>query len=423
MSTTKTTRRIYRGEDRQFSGSGPETVYRWGFALDSSRTGNENPNWRQNILDNKNATTALTGVLKTLKVTPMEASGIWTSGSQKYKNYLSGTFLGDPLTWNSISVPALTRTLMINEAQAKARTYASRRLAKYQDPFKGSQETLGELRETVRFLRHPLQTLTNLTRNMAKSIEGARNAKGRAQTLAIKNLGEAVLEFNFGIAPLVSEIAEIKNVIEDHLLEFREKNRVYGMSSDYVVTSFNGADSGTGFWAWDKTVTTQAKAECFIHFGILIEKLLTHDQLLDKIPDELLKLETVPSLLWEFTPLSVFVDYVVNVGDIITAATQATGAVSYNSESTVLTMTKTYTNSRIRSTSANMKVTSVLSEGSTILTTRSVDRVGGSLGIPPMVFHLPGSNISYMNIAALIASANFKPVNHIRLPKAYANGF
>lgn len=417
MATTKTTNLVWRGADIIKDGTSVETRTNRFYNYSSTRTGNENPNWRQNILDNKNATTALQGVLRTFRVTPMEARGTYTFGGNKWDNYLTGPHLGTSMqAWaTTMTVPALTKNLQIAEAQAKARTYASRRLAKYQDPFKGAQETLGELRETVRLLRHPLDTFTKLTKNMAQSIEGARKGRGRSRDLAIKSLGESVLEFNFGIVPLVREIATIKDIIEDHLLEFREKNRTYGRSSVYTTTSFSST-AGLGLYQWDTTVTIEAYAECFIHFGILIEKLLTHDQLLNKIPDELSKLETLPSLMWEFTPMSVFVDYVVNVGDIIQAATQATGAISYNSESNVYTLSKSQVHSRLRTSTAGATIIPTV-YSNVILKERSVNRVGGNLGIPPMVFHLPGSNISYMNIAALIASANFNPKNHVRLQR------
>lgn len=407
---TKTSTTFYRYKDI-VSDVTPEVVTNRSRTLYAERTGVEMLDYKQRIIDRKNATTPLTAFRDTVSTAQqLRATGVYGTSYQR-PAYIQGLFVGDPQGL-TIEMTANERKQLGDEAKALARTYAFRRIQKYQDPFNGARETLGELKETILLLRHPLHTMANVTKSFAGLIERNRR-HGPKSDRAIRASGEAWLEYNFAVAPLIKSIADIREqILYDRLDDFHIKQRVFVGDEAVQKTSTSVSPSNAlgGYWNCSKEVTVVKRAECFIHFGMLFDKLLSHEQLIYNMDDTLLDVQTIPSLAWELTPLSVFVDYVVNVGDIISGAMTSQSAISYASETVVYT-----TETRIKTWNPNSPYSSgvkdikTLQTGLFTLKRRRIERVGGSIGIPPMIFSLPGSNIKYMNIAALVASVNFGP--------------
>lgn len=390
-------------------------------ALPWYRNGADLPNYKQIIIDGGNATTALTA--QRVNVASFnQGSFIAKKGTSKVydiENTLCGLVyptMGNPL----LTVPAL----LVQDAQAQARTHALRKIRDLQTPFQAGVFG-GEARELLRFLRSPLSQSFKLTESFFKAAKRMPQAfkKSADRKAAIINKGEKYvnnitkdmsdlwLQYRFGILPLVQDMKSIIELLKDKVdVETHFKNRTYGSSSTAtttVNTNFGIATNMRGI----RSLTIENKAECFIHFGVMWELLNRAEEFHTRVADNLDSIEEVTITAWELLPFSFLVDYFVNVGDIISSSLTPQSTVNYSSESVVRTQIQQLALSDFRNIgsgeSANNGVI-VKSLPHVTVKIRRVDRVGGSIGVPPMIFHLPGSNIKYMNIAALLSSLNLR---------------
>lgn len=118
--------------------------------LFEERIGNELPNWKAKLLNRENATTSLTAFRDTV-VDKIELSAFGIYGAAGTRSYIRGPWVGNPAAID-ISTTSPVYAQLKNKAIADARTYAWRIVNKYQDPFNGARETMGELRETIELL-------------------------------------------------------------------------------------------------------------------------------------------------------------------------------------------------------------------------------------------------------------------------------
>lgn len=382
------------------------------------RNGVDNPFYKQLIQDNKDATTALTAQKVSVKSFRQGYySGIYRFNNRPVFSSRCGFQYPDP--GNPLSIPILT----VQRAQAQARSHAFDKVRKLQTPFQLGVFG-GELREVIQLLRNPLAQSIQLTKDLVRAKALLRNsfptqaaykaAKAGKSTRYVDNIVKSMsdlwLQYRFGILPLISDINDILALAADKSEEvLRTKGRTYG-ASEYSTSSvtFPFLDMGT-----TGTLNTNIvyKAECFIHFGLLYDRLNRHEEFSGRILDNFDSFEEVAITAWELIPFSFLVDYFVNIGDIINASVTTDCMMSYTSESTVRTIISQHSWSDIVAYPNGSNTTDKLlikSIPHITLQNRHVTRVGGILAIPPLSFSLPGSNIRYMNIAALAASLNIR---------------
>jgi len=371
----------------------------------SSRTGNELPRHAQLIRDGGNATTALSAFQESV-VLDRKFDTVYgvLNDNRLFKDHYLGWQLApfrNPLTTVSASD--------IAKAQAQARTYAFNKINKLQAPFQ-SQAFLGELRETLQLVRHPTESLKKLTFDFAKVTlairrqlnnyaEGHRKFPTREFERLVRSASNAWLEYRFGALPLVYDINNLVGIAARLAeIDAREKNRTYGkVESSTTTVEPSVALNGTGIRVRRETTKINT-AECFIHFGVRLEKLIDLESFHVRLEQSATDLRQIPLTAWELTPFSWVVDYFVNVQDVLASTLTSQTAVSYSSESTVLTCTDVVMISNVHG------VKSAVVSGPlpyTVVKRRNVSRVGGSLAIPPVTFTLPGSNTKFMNLAAL----------------------
>jgi hypothetical protein len=362
------------------------------FPLVSSRTGSESKNFRALIAAQVNATTDLSASRETGKV----SIGSFTLRHKPgYESPVSGSCMTPSLTSTGLAVTQA----MKDGAKADAIKYFNNQILKYRSPFNG-QIFLGELRETIRFLRNPLETSLRLGHAFEKKLA---KAKRSGLTSAVS---DTWLEFRFAILPLLSDTFTILNTIEKVALEkdviritsYGERNTL-SSSSDVVQPV-----SSTYFW-YLKDV--EQKAQCFIKAGLLLAKLDTARKGIDKLKDSMLDFELLPSTLWELTPFSFLVDYFFNIGDIVGTPLSGYDALSYYSLSEVqsVKVSVRYSHHQVANPSVFSSL-EIASPTSWVYEKRQVQRTGVASAIPPITFSLPGSSIQYLNIAALIAKFN-----------------
>nr|UJQ85969.1 MAG: putative maturation protein [Leviviridae sp.] len=195
-------------------------------------------------------------------------------------------------------------------------------------------EFLGELSKTKDMLRHPLRGLMDLGNELIarasrdpcrlqRSPRGYRKCRRRAERLARKqnreipaSVGSAWLEFQFGARPLVGMISDIA----DQLTDFQEPElkRVGFIHDAETASSSIKVGTDVNFCAVRYSevhkTTVSYKLRCQISREGNIEK-----GSVAQFRETGFAWDSLVPTAWELLPLSVFIDYVSNIGDLISA--------------------------------------------------------------------------------------------------------
>lgn len=352
--------------------------------LESTRVGSELPNHRAKINSKVSATTELHAFRRTAKYVAGYFKGVDERGRR-----VQDTKFGYTL---SLLVPDPVSSALIDAAVAKCTSRYFSSLAERRRAFAG-QQFVGEIRETLKLLRHPFSLGTK-----ALSLFLIRSKKKNA-TKRLSTVGDMWLEVRFGLLPLMSDITDVMEALRSKATEERVDNlRCYGAaesSTSEVKTMSNiyGLNY-VGEWQYVK------KAECIIRYGYLTHLLDAHEVQMRLIQESFLNMRDIPGTAWELTPWSFFIDYFVNVGSIIEAMFESQENIIWTSKSVVRTSTSSVVIPRIASFNGLSK--DMFLPGRCSITDRFVDRSTAPIGIPPLVFSYPSSNVRLANTAALL---------------------
>lgn len=374
--------------------------------LERKRVGIELPGWSAKIRSKEvNATTPLDaseGILQ--GYSPGSVSVIRSNGAVFKQLGFSDS------NWNPPQVTAAQELVLdalqrSSEATALGKAYS--KIQGVMNPF-GASVLLGELKETIGFLRSPLEqsiklskALTGAMRGNTKTISSILKGKNIYQSNANLKLAKAyassLLELRFGILPLVNDsiaILELAQTIaaRNNILTFR----TYGVSesSATVISTYQPSL----YAKCTQEVTTEYKVETIIRFGI--KEVIDGDgSVYDYTKRSLLDLANVPEVIWELTYLSWLIDYFVNVNDVLASVTTSTRSVIWQSKSVIRTKT-------VRSVLRNWQGANggIITDSSNQVTTvsfRSVKRTNDALTIPSVVLRVPGYK-QLQNVAAFL---------------------
>jgi hypothetical protein len=182
-------------------------------------------------------------------------------------------------------------------------------LANVKDPDVQGLIFIGELKETLRFLRRPLATLgKNFKRYQRRARHSKRKGATKARTL-FEFLSENWLAYRYGIMPLVLT-AEDAVVACRRLGEkpHRYTARGYAQDDADLTEMSSGA---TSLYNWNLTHYTSRAYS--VRAGVIYEMNMR-----DSFGVEY---DQIPAALWEIIPFSFVVDWFANVGEFITAIT------------------------------------------------------------------------------------------------------
>lgn len=344
------------------------------------REGNENPNWKQIIADGGNATTNLVAYQDSVS----ESSGIWkgTKNGQKYSSKRQALELD---VGTLVFAPPRD---IVSEAKAAATTKAYSIINRLLSQLQG-QVFLGELQQTVRLLKNPFAQTVRLMNALA----GMRKRSG-------VEFAKSWLEFQFGMKPLLSDIDAIMGLINETIERNSRKSfRAYGEANDEQTTVTFISGDIKGFTQRIER-SKQWKSQYIIRFAISQEFLEMANERKTDWRRQFDDVSAIPITAWELVPFSFLIDYFVNVSDIIQAAVTSTTGVTFWSNSSI----RTHIDRRIASTDIASPGCIITLNIPRVITNqrRWVNRDGTALGIPSVQFSLPGSNIRYLNIAALL---------------------
>jgi len=222
-------------------------------------------------------------------------SGNLTHG--QYNNYMP--YIGQPL-------PPLQWNNLVDIAKQHA-------LASVDSTPTAFMEDLGEIRETIQFLKNPIHGLQRLTDTFIKNkrtIQGIRNKLERAQALA-----ELWSTYRFAVQPLLRSMVDLLELLAHEKPSRPKRQRASGRSKDSSEST-----EPTIYRA-----TPIQYNQVYKYEALGYRELNAHATILYEVSNPLadwryllgLRLKDMPTVAWELLPLSFMVDRLINIRGMI----------------------------------------------------------------------------------------------------------
>lgn len=288
----------------------PPLFVDFSFRLDNSRDGVQNPNWRRQIVNGENATTAMIARKHIIAGECPSFTGVVTYGGGNDWDY---TWTGGLFTsFDPLNLPGMAA------ARARCESRASlnlRKKAKEKITVFTGAVFLGELRETLAAIRNPLRSLIQHTERYLTSAK--KLAKAKAAGDALRN---EYLAFTFGWGPLASDVDSAVQLYE-RLSGAQPNEKVYASSGkDLFMYSDepNGAYIGIPGTAsyMRRNLKAVVRTTSFYRGALLAPQTggISTGQ-----SAGLSAADFFPTI-WELLPWSFIADYFTNIGDVLQAA-------------------------------------------------------------------------------------------------------
>jgi len=365
-------------------------------AVDTATLGASPSNWRQLIATGGNATSTLLGTRHRAFVGGGGYSYIFVSGNKCIRGHASGALGG-----NQISFPALiTGASPIADSLAREKLLA--RYLEAKNSWRGGN-FMAEFAETVHMLRHPIHSLYKNITGMANRFRSIRKLHRLPKAYA-EAAGDIWLTYSFGWKPLFEDISDGNKAIKklaagtDHDTKRISAN---GSSTDVTSQVIGNVTSGINNYAsYYSYLKTSRSVRYFGALRARPESFATVAETFGFSPSDI-----IPAI-WEAIPWSFFVDYFVNVQQVIDSWRFASSDFSW------LAVTSRNTTQRIHTPwfDANNHPGILLNcaVGGTSAATTWVSR-GPMNSIPygTFRFKIPGfGSLKWVNIGSLMATIN-----------------
>lgn len=179
-------------------------------------------------------------------------------------------------------------------------------------------EDIAELRETIRFLRNPLESLKNVSKSFKKKKDHINTRPWQYKRRA-KALADLWAQYRFAAAPLVRSIMSALEAYNERDKKLRPARRTahgHRFSEALPVSSALSTFAHTSYptdichWEYVKTSERVLRGHASIYYEV--------SNPLDNWNFRLgLRLKDIPVTLWEVVPLSFMVDRLVNIKNAI----------------------------------------------------------------------------------------------------------
>jgi hypothetical protein len=383
--------------------------------LARTRTGESNPNWKTQVKNQQNATTGMTGVFETFQATRAFAETVYynygtTDPTNPIKSYVKGDIgqFDCLVDW----LPIITTSTADNRALIAYLNHVRSARSSFSGPV-----FLGELRESLKMIRHPFVNLRNLADTWINKVAKAkrpRGPKGPVNPEWKKNLSGLWLEQAFGWQPLISDINSAFKTFRG-LRDSKPQKPVSGFGIEEInvpAKSYTMLTNPGTFVYYD--VDKRSKERAFVKYTGMVN-CRTQGSPVDALEPFGFTIDSWAPTAWELLPWSFLIDYFTNAGDVISAGTVSRVGIAWTRKTTV-----TYQIVDVNAVCNTAKAKSSLdlfgtqyyisAEGSPTKgnwTRRVVTRLPeGFLGIPTLSLEIPGLPTQWANMTALFASAN-----------------
>jgi hypothetical protein len=297
-------------------------------------------------------------------------------------------------------------TASLNRADAQALGALAKSIYSAQHAFNGST-FVGELRESLRMLKHPV---SGLQKGMMQYLKDAKRVIRKSATVkkAVKNVSNTWLEYSYGWRPLVSDIHSAANAIAN-ICTFRMPRKTvhaFGIDTAGDVSPTKGSDNyGTVSIKYTKNQTCVAE----VKYTACVQ--LSVGSRIDVAVQELgLDFPSFVPTLWEIIPYSFLVDYFSNIGGIIQAVSNPSSACAWVVKGTSVTnhckvavYDCTITPSGNPYATRTRLIWKPANDASWSKKTVTRSSYGGSL-VPSLRLQIPSFGTKWLNMGALAAS-------------------
>lgn len=367
--------------------------------------------WKDIIAKHGNATTALTGVRQFVEHTP----GFVTvrifdplTSPYRWRVWNHGLLLGGAF---SLSIPS-AYAVDLSSANSSAYSQALARIRKRQADVSGLT-FLGELRETLRMIRRPAESIANgLTKYLShvehryKSLKWSKKSKPTVKELN-RIAADTWLESAFGWSPLIADLEGAAKALaklgeEEHYSSFMEFSNQQWEATEPSVSSPASYPEIRVLTHSKLMYEAEVKYYGQVKVGAVTPDVSGIGNRLGFNPRAILP------TAWELIPGSFLVDYVVNVGEVLEAA-----CMSFEDVAWIAKGTKQKATRQIIGVLDVPKIKQQLGKaydgatghcGALSLTEERVARSVPPLEVPRLEFHAISSGKRLLNIAALITA-------------------
>lgn len=386
--------------------------------LSSARSGYKNPAWRDQVTAHTSATTPCSGVTRSFSPGTIES---WFEQHQRFGSpqditeYFFGTCL--PIGSGVRDLPATPAISSSLDNTALTRFYSS---IQSQLSHANGMVALGELRDTVRMLKHPMRSMLDLLVKREKSLSGKyrlvrRSTSKRNRKISLREFKNAAsgtwLEVQFGLRPFASDIVDLANYLNERRLNLDvEYYKVKG-----ICRSFSKVDQPPGGWGighgWSYTIRChdEVRFKCRFKGEVKVDPLKEAWSGRDFSRLGFGLNQFLPTL-WEITPWSFLVDYFTNIGELVNSfSVPKSSVVWYNKtrRSEVKRVWQQTGTTRFKAVLSSYEMEAqLLSASPSIGIAKRFERsgsVGVNLPSPKISFELP-SGLKLVNMVALAAS-------------------
>lgn len=242
--------------------------------------------------------------------------------------YRAQALTGNPFLWRNFG-SASSRVIQFPQGDHLS-TIDNRLLEKIENVAVDIGTILGESLSTIRHVayrgaqlaRFGLSVVSGRWGSALKQIGISKRSFNRLRRRHIKQTGfdsgsfaaAALLEYNFAIKPLVNDVADIAEIYMDPNTVARTLRLVSSTSLPYSDTYETRHDTG------DSSDVTSHRIQ-----GTFRGKVVYRITDPSKVTDRAFGLHSASRVAWELIPFSWLVDYVVNIGDFISACSATQG--------------------------------------------------------------------------------------------------
>jgi len=381
----------------------------------SERNGDRNPYFARQIAFGENATTAMTAVERHVSINPV-----------LYHMLIDSPFLQARVAYDSYYAPVVPvvgslPSISVADTAAAVRFY--RKAWKELRAFQGAT-FLGEVTEALQMIKNPAKSLRKgidrFISDVKKRSKGVRLPKGsRKRDRQIRRIiGNTYLEAVFGWLPLIGDVEKGLEAI--HRLSGVVRPWAFitasGVQEAQNTSGAHTAVNVNGYGVSGREYTTYYTEAIVRYYGTV-----KVSESYGRPPAQSLFGFTLPDAAqagWELLPWSFLIDYFTNIGDLIEAWTFPSGNLNWVSKVTRQLAKSTTTAYSDRSfqniASLGGPGTKLLAFSSAISTStayrKDVNRYS-SVGAPTVSFQweIPGMDLKWLNIAALVAARKTPP--------------
>lgn len=326
MGNHSETRRKYLKGTLEQWGNPPTSVPRqYYFSETTSRVANDNPKYKSLIKSGSQATNYMLVTDQRVSYTRPAITAQWVSNLLDRRGW---QIKSDHLdNWAPSSTTLQPSIPLRTSVQNAALIGIIKKIRKHETSDFSGPTFMGELRETISMIRHPLKSLrlkTGLFTDLHMRVLRDKQAKGKRfkPDSWSKVLSDTWLEYVFGAAPLMQDIAAILALFND-AKDKHFNNGLKRLSFRYtdtdVTSGLSPQNMGWGGTGISIPFTIYSHTRASYEIVVWVDNdMIFADQEVDRLIDfAKFDLSEIVPTAWELMPFSFLVDYFTNIGDVL----------------------------------------------------------------------------------------------------------